>query len=58
VKNVDWPEAIWDAWLTFEHAHGALAELEDAMDRVERAQAQVAMRRAKVRRQPVARMSC
>ncbi|KAF9242560.1 hypothetical protein BU15DRAFT_86759 [Melanogaster broomeanus] len=27
-KNLDYPEAVWDAWISFEHAHGSLAELE------------------------------
>jgi hypothetical protein len=47
-KNLDWPEAIWEAWLSFEHAHGSLDELEDCMDKVEQAQTQVNIRRAKV----------
>jgi hypothetical protein len=48
-KNLDWPEAIWEAWLSFEHSHGSLNELEDCMDRVKRAQAQVHLKRTKVR---------
>jgi hypothetical protein len=48
-KNLDYPEALWDAWLSFEHAHGSLASLEDALVRIERARTQVEARRAKVR---------
>lgn len=47
-KNLDWPEAIWEAWIAFEHVYGTVEELEDSMDRIEKAQKQVAARRAKV----------
>ncbi|KAL4250529.1 hypothetical protein ABKN59_002266 [Abortiporus biennis] len=47
MKNLDWPEAMWEAWISFEHLHGTVQELEEAMDRVERAQYQVNARRAK-----------
>ena len=47
-KNLDWPEAIWEAWVSFEHQHGSVEELEACLDKVERAQYQVNMRRAKV----------
>ena len=47
-KNVDWPEAIWEAWLTFEHLHGSMTDLEACLDKIERAQQQVNTRRAKV----------
>lgn len=47
-KNLDWPEAIWEAWISFEHQHGSVAELEACLDKVERAQYQVNMRRATV----------
>lgn len=62
MKNLDWPEAIWDAWISFEQLHGSVIELEDALDRIQRAQTQVNNRRAKVRkhmstlaRQPLSR---
>ncbi|KIJ64460.1 hypothetical protein HYDPIDRAFT_111787 [Hydnomerulius pinastri MD-312] len=44
-KNLDYPEALWDAWLNFEHAHGSLESIEDAMGRIERARGQVEARR-------------
>lgn len=47
-KNLDWPEAIWEAWLTFEHIHGSMTDLEACMDKIERAQQQVNTRLAKV----------
>ena len=47
-KNLDWPEAIWEAWATFEHAHGSVQELEDCLDRIDRARKQVNAKRAKV----------
>ncbi|CCM02468.1 uncharacterized protein FIBRA_04567 [Fibroporia radiculosa] len=47
MKNLDWPEAIWDAWINFEQLFGTVEEIEDCFDRIERANAQVAARRAK-----------
>ncbi|KAF8120579.1 hypothetical protein EV363DRAFT_1474306, partial [Boletus edulis] len=44
-KNLDYPEALWDAWLSFEHAHGSVASLEEALARIERARTQVEARR-------------
>ena len=50
MKNLDWPEAVWEAWVSFEQLYGTLEQIEDALDRVQRAQTQVNARRAKVRR--------
>ncbi|OCH91935.1 RNA-binding protein Prp24 [Obba rivulosa] len=47
MKNLDWPEAIWDAWVTFEQLYGSVEAIEDALDRVERANAQTHARRLK-----------
>ncbi|EEB98069.1 hypothetical protein MPER_02488, partial [Moniliophthora perniciosa FA553] len=47
MKNIDWPEAIWEAWLGFEHLHGTIEQVEACMDKIEKAQYQVNMRRAK-----------
>ncbi|KAI0712607.1 RNA-binding protein Prp24 [Earliella scabrosa] len=47
MKNLDWPEAVWEAWISFEQLHGSVEQLEDALDRIERAQTQVNNRRAK-----------
>ena len=46
-KNLDWPEAIWESWVAFEQLHGSVEQLEDCLDRVERARTQVNARRAK-----------
>ncbi|KAG6332455.1 hypothetical protein ID866_6633, partial [Astraeus odoratus] len=46
-KNLDYPEALWDAWINFEYAHGSLTSLEDALARIERARIQVEARRMK-----------
>ncbi|KAI1794811.1 RNA-binding protein Prp24 [Ganoderma leucocontextum] len=46
-KNLDWPEAIWEAWISFEQLHGTVEQIEDVLDRVERAQMLVNNRRAK-----------
>ena len=48
MKNLDWPEALWDAWISFEQVHGSVEELELAMDRIEFAQGQTNLRRQKV----------
>ncbi|KAK7056983.1 Splicing factor [Paramarasmius palmivorus] len=47
MKNIDWPEAVWEAWLGFEHIHGTIDQIEACMDKIEKAQYQVNMRRAK-----------
>lgn len=47
-SHLDWPEMLWEAWLAFEHSHGSVREIQDALDVVERARAQVEARRAKV----------
>ena len=46
--DLDWPEMLWEAWLTFEHSHGTVEEIQDALDVIERARVQVETRRAKV----------
>jgi hypothetical protein len=46
--DLDWPEMLWETWLTFEHSHGTVEEIQDALDVVERARVQVEARRAKV----------
>lgn len=48
MKQLDWPEAVWDAWVAFEHQHGTVEQLESCLDKVERAQYSVNMHRAKV----------
>ena len=48
MKNLDWPEAIWEAWISFENTFGSVQEIDECLDRVERAQTQVNKRRAKV----------
>lgn len=46
-KYFDWPEAIFDAWIAFEHVHGSLENLEECLDKVARAQAGVNAKRAR-----------
>lgn len=48
-KQLDWPEALWEAWISFEHLHGSLEEVESCLDKIEKAQYQTNARRAKVR---------
>lgn len=47
-KNLDYPEALWDAWHNFEHAHGSLSYLEEAINKITQARAQLETRRARV----------
>lgn len=46
-KNLDWPEAIWEAWISFEHLHGTVDQVDACLDKIEKAQYQVNIRRAK-----------
>lgn len=46
-KNLDYPEALWDAWHNFEHAHGSLSSLEEAINKISQARAQLEARRAR-----------
>ncbi|KAJ7164661.1 hypothetical protein C8R43DRAFT_236103 [Mycena crocata] len=48
LKNLDWPEAIWEAWLAFEHLRGSVQQIEACGDKVEKAQYVVNTRRAKL----------
>jgi hypothetical protein len=47
-KNMDWPEAIFDAWLSFEHMHGSVEDIQDCIERIEKAQRAVYTKRMKV----------
>ena len=47
-KNLDYPEALWDAWHNFEHAHGSLTSLEEALNKMTQARAQLETRRVRV----------
>ncbi|TCD69018.1 Splicing factor [Steccherinum ochraceum] len=47
LKNIDWPEAIWDAWLSFEQVYGTAVQMDECLDRIERARGQVNAKRIK-----------
>ena len=47
-KNIDWPEAVWEAWSLFEHFHGSVEQIDTCLDKTEKARYQVNVRRAKV----------
>jgi hypothetical protein len=47
LKFVDWPEAIWEAWLLFENLHGSVQELETAIDKIEKFRGAVNAKRAR-----------
>ncbi|PPR05354.1 hypothetical protein CVT24_007968 [Panaeolus cyanescens] len=44
-KQLDWPEMVWEAWLSFEHVNGSLEDIENCMDKIERAQFQTQKKR-------------
>ncbi|KAJ3867729.1 hypothetical protein EV359DRAFT_61240 [Lentinula novae-zelandiae] len=46
-KQIDWPEAIWEAWSLFEHFHGSVEQIEACLDKIEKARYQVNIRRLK-----------
>ena len=46
-SDLDWPEAIHDAFILFENLHGSLQTLLDAAKKVEKEQEKVARRREK-----------
>ena len=46
-KNLDYPEALWDAWITLEYAHNSLASLKNAIAHIGRARTQVEARHMK-----------
>ncbi|KAI0056538.1 hypothetical protein BV25DRAFT_1893853 [Artomyces pyxidatus] len=45
--KLDWPEAVWEAWIAFEHAHGTVETIQECLDTVQRVRGQVNARRAK-----------
>ena len=47
-KRLDWPEAIWDAWVAFEQLHGSVFNIDSALDKIEKARIQVEYHRARV----------
>ncbi|KIY71712.1 RNA-binding protein Prp24 [Cylindrobasidium torrendii FP15055 ss-10] len=46
-KNFDWPEAVWDAWLGFEHLYGTVEEINTAIDQIAKARSALDARRLK-----------
>ena len=48
LKQIDWPEAIWEAWLTFEQLHGNIININECSVKVLQAQYFNNDRRAKV----------
>jgi hypothetical protein len=47
-KNLDWPEAIWEAWISFEHLYGTVQDVDECLDKIDRARTQLNARRLKV----------
>jgi hypothetical protein len=45
---LDWPEAVWEAWVSFEQLYGSVDDLETCLDKVEQAQIQVNNQRMRV----------
>ncbi|KAG2010078.1 RNA-binding protein Prp24 [Coprinopsis cinerea AmutBmut pab1-1] len=46
-KRMDWPEAVWEAWLSFEQLHGSVETIDSCLDKIEKAQAQLNFYRAR-----------
>ncbi|KAF5369542.1 hypothetical protein D9758_002590 [Tetrapyrgos nigripes] len=46
-RKLDWSEAVWEAWLSFEHLHGQVEQVDDCLDQIEKARSIVNARRAK-----------
>ncbi|KAK7469083.1 Splicing factor [Stygiomarasmius scandens] len=46
-RKLDWPEAVWEAWISFEHLHGQVEQVDICIDRIEQARQVVNARRAK-----------
>ncbi|PFH53912.1 hypothetical protein AMATHDRAFT_186548 [Amanita thiersii Skay4041] len=46
-KNLDWPEVIWELWISFEHLHGDVNQIDVCLDKIEKAQMHTNSRRAK-----------
>ncbi|KAF9454778.1 hypothetical protein P691DRAFT_716623 [Macrolepiota fuliginosa MF-IS2] len=38
MKQIDWPEAIWEAWISFEQLYGSVADMEACLEKVLKAQ--------------------
>lgn len=51
-KKLDWPEAVWEAWISFEHLYGSVEDIESCLEKVEKARVQVNFYRARVRSWP------
>jgi hypothetical protein len=47
-KRMDWPEAIWEAWIAFEHLYGSVDDITSALDKIEKARTQLNNYRARV----------
>lgn len=47
-KALDWPEAIWQLWVEFEHLHGSLEDVEHCLEKVAFLSAKLEKKRAQV----------
>jgi len=46
--GMDWPEVIWDMWLSFEHHHGSIEQVNTALMQISVLSEDLARRRAEV----------
>ncbi|KAJ2935129.1 hypothetical protein H1R20_g1982, partial [Candolleomyces eurysporus] len=46
-KKLDWPEAVWEAWISFEHLYGSVDDIDSCLEKVEKARVQVNFYRAR-----------
>lgn len=47
-KAIDWPEAIWQLWVDFEHLHGSVEDLEHCLEKVKLLSLKLEKKRAQV----------
>ena len=48
-RNLDYPEALWANWISFEEVHGSVEQLEHAMKRVRKMSLDLSGKREMVR---------
>jgi hypothetical protein len=48
IPYMDWPEAVWEAWISLQHSHGTLDSLNKCLDSIEWERQKVNAKRARV----------
>ena len=47
-KVLDWPEAVLNSWILFEHLYGSASDIQECVDTVQKIQIAIDLKRAKV----------